>query len=426
MSAIWVGTTPGLVIWDLDLMKEILSNKSGHFRIPPPPNPYMKMLPQGVTILDGEKWAQHRSIINPAFHLEKLKAMIPAFLVSCTEMIKKWEMFIGDRVSYEIDVWPELQELTGDIISRTALGSNYIEGQRIFQLQREQIALILELSQMPYIPGFRFLPTKKNKHVKHLDVQIKALLRDLIKKKELAIRMRDCRIDDLLGLMLQSNCSDQQTHVNDSRFKGLTTEEVMEECKLFYFVGHESTSVLLTWTMVLLAMNPIWQDRAREEVLKILGRSAPNFESIGELKIINIILHEILRLYPSVPIQYRYTYRRSKIGGVSLPAGANLLLPTLLVNHDPEIWGTDAEEFKPQRFSRGVSNASKKQAAFFPFGWGPKACVGQNFALIEAKLALSMILQHFSFELSPTYIHSPYYLLTVQPQHGAQIILRKV
>ncbi|XP_077229239.1 cytochrome P450 CYP72A616-like [Tasmannia lanceolata] len=416
---IWYGPTPWVIISDPELMKEALSDKFGHIH-KLQLNPLQRLLVQGLAGLEGEEWTERRRMINPAFHLEKLKGMVPSFSISSSELIKRWENLLGPQGFCELDVWPEFQNLTGDAISRTAFGSNYGEGKRIFQLQNEQAALAIDTFRMIYIPGFRFLPTQKNRRRMKLDKEIRSLLRDLIHKKEKSMQMGESGKDDLLGMLLQLK------NENEAGNNVLTNEEVIEECKLFYFAGQETTSVLLTWTMVLLAMNPSWQEKAREEVLQICGKSKPNSESINQFKIVTMILYEVLRLYPPLTMQIRHTYKRIKLGDISIPAGVDLLLQTLLIHHDPELWGKDSEDFKPERFSKGVSNAAKDQIAFFPFGWGPRICIGQNFAMIEAKMALAMILQHFSFELSPSYTHAPYSVVTLQPQHGVQIILHQL
>ncbi|KAJ0100886.1 hypothetical protein Patl1_04987 [Pistacia atlantica] len=354
---------------------------------------------------EGDKWSKHRRLINPAFHLDKLKLMLPAFYKVCSEMISKWEKLVSEEGSCELDVWPSLANLTGDVISKTAFGSNFEEGRKIFELLTELADIMTEVLHSVYIPGLRFLPTKRNRRLKKIDAEIQALLVGIINNREKVRKAGEAAKKDLLGILMESNFREIEEHGNNKKV-GMTINDVIEECKLFYFAGQETTSVLLVWTMILLSKHQDWQARAREEV--------------------SMILYEVLRLYPPVLGLDRAVHEEIKLGDLSLPAGVEVTTPIILVHHDQELWGDDAEEFNPERFSEGISKAAKSQVSFFPFGWGPRICIGQNFALLEAKMALALILQNFALELSPSYVHAPRSVITLHPEHGAHLILKKL
>ncbi|EMS58057.1 Secologanin synthase [Triticum urartu] len=270
----------------------------------------------------------------------------------------------------------------------------------------------------------RFLSTKNNLKMCKNNKEVESILQGLINKRMRAMKEGEKSENDLLGLLLESNMKDVDENGQPSQ--GMEMEDVIEECKLFYFVGMETTSVLLTWTMIVLSMHPEWQDLAREEVLGLFRKNKPEYEGLSRLKTVTMILHEVLRFYPSATILSQKTYKDMDIGGVRYPSGVFIEVPVLFINHDPDIWGSDVNEFKPDRFSQGISKASKHPGAFLSFGFGPQVCIGQNFAMLEAKMALSMILQHFEFELAPSYTHAPHTVMTLQPMHGTQINLKAI
>lgn len=139
-----------------------------------------------------------------------------------------------------------------------------------------------------------------------------------------------------------------------------------------------------------------------------------------------MVLNESLRLYPNVPFMIRISNKEIKLNDFLLPKGATLNIPILAVHHNEKLWGSYANVFKPERFAKGASRAGIHPNAFFPFSLGPRSCVGQNFAMLEAKIVLAMILQRWSFRLFPAYKHAPITVVTLQPGNGMPNIFKNI
>lgn len=139
-----------------------------------------------------------------------------------------------------------------------------------------------------------------------------------------------------------------------------------------------------------------------------------------------MIVNESLRLYPPTVATIRRAKADVELGGYRIPRGTELLIPILAVHHDQTIWGNDANEFNPERFAEGVARAANHRVGFIPFGLGARTCIGQNLATLQAKLALAIILQRFSFRVGPSYQHAPAVQMLLYPQYGAPIIFQKL
>ncbi|KAL3631825.1 hypothetical protein CASFOL_024809 [Castilleja foliolosa] len=431
MFLVWFGPTARLTISDPALIREIFVLKSELFEKNESPPQVRKIEGDGLLSLKGQKWAHHRKIIQPLFHTENLKLMIPMMAKSMEEGLMKWseKMSNADKVEIEVSNW--FENIVEDVIARVTFGSSYKDGKAIFQMQSQQMVHATKAFQKILIPGYRFLPTRKNRICWRLEKEIRKSLVKLIKNRQTQKswcqsdeRLSDECPNDLLELMINASLKHS---ANNKSHAIITANDVVEECKTIFFAGKHTTSNLLTWTTVLLAMHPHWQDQAREEVLRVCGsRDTPTKDHLPNLKTLGMILNESLRLYPPAVAIIRRAKTDMQLSGLHIPRGTELLIPILAVHHDPALWCHDAQEFNPARFAKGVAQAAKHPMAFMPFGLGARRCIGQNLAVLQARLAVAMILQRFSFELAPTYQHAPSVLMMLHPQHGAPIVFRKL
>ncbi|KAG4139458.1 hypothetical protein ERO13_D07G194200v2 [Gossypium hirsutum] len=283
--------------------------------------------------------------------------MIPAVVVSVETMLEKWK----GREGKEMEVFQEFTLLTSEVISRTAFSSSYLEGEKIFDLLTK-LSLIASRNvfktRLPIIS--RFWKSSDEIELDKLAKMIYDSVMKIVKKREEIVTGEvDSFGNDFLGLLVNSY------HDLDEN-KKLSIQDLVDESKTFYFAGQETTNSLLAWTILLLAVDTDWQEKARREVIEIIGKGNPNSEGIAKLKTITMIINETLRFYPPATGTIRKVEREVRLGKLVLPIDLEVNIRI----HDPDLWGDDVHLFKPERFAEGISKATNyNAAAFFPLDW---------------------------------------------------------
>ncbi|KAM0948008.1 putative cytochrome P450 [Dioscorea sansibarensis] len=406
----------------------------------------------GILKSNGETWAHQRKIIAPEFFLDKVKGMVELMIDSAISLVKLWEEKIEDGGGIvEMKVDDDLRSYSADVISRACFGSSYSKGKEIFSKLRSLQQAVSKPNLLLEITGLRQLPTKKNKEIWKLSKEIHSLILKLVKEKNTKEHQQEQEEDkkkckNLLEAILNSVNGGHQHHQhNDNKNNDNNTNDdnddnednddddndmdkfIVDNCKTIYFAGHETTAVTATWCLMLLALHPDWQDRARAELVRVCGPgSVPDAQALQKMKLLTMIIQETLRLYPPGAYVTRETLQDMKLGGIHIPKGVNIYVPVPTLHHDPSAWGPNVHRFNPGRFANGVCGACKFPHMYVPFGAGSRTCLGQTFAMTELKIVLSLILSNFSFSLSPKYKHSPVLRLIVEPEFGLDLIVKKV
>ncbi|KAF7065473.1 hypothetical protein CFC21_071571 [Triticum aestivum] len=423
----WYGSEPRLCLTDTDMIKEFLSSKYAHAT----GKSWLQrqgtknFIGRGLLMANGARWSHQRHVVAPAFMPDKLKGRV-GHMVECTKQTILSLRDAAARGRGEVEIGGHMTRLTGDIISRTEFDTSYETGKRIFHLLEDLQRLTARSSRYLWIPGSQYFPSKYRREIGRLNGELEGVVMESIRRsREIADEGRTTSTygRGLLAMLLAEMEKKREKGAGDDGKFSYDTRLVIDECKTFFFAGHETSALLLTWTLMLLATHPEWQDKARAEVSQVCGDDPPSADQLSKLTVLQMIIHETLRLYPPATLLPRMAFEDIRLGDLHLPRGLSVWIPVLAIHHDESIWGADAHEFHPERFAAG-RRSSAGAGRFLPFAAGPRNCVGQAYALFEAKVVLAMLLANFRFTISDDYRHAPVNVLTLRPKYGVPVHLR--
>ncbi|XP_065851419.1 cytochrome P450 714A1-like [Euphorbia lathyris] len=411
------GRKEHLYITDAEMVKEMNQCKSLNLGKPPyVTQRFAPMFGNGIMRSNGHFWALQRKIVAPEFFMVKVKSMVGQMVEASESLIRDWKQCIERQGGFEaeITVDNDLKGLSANVIARACFGTSYFKGNHIFSKLRTLHKL---LTQQP--TPFGFSNFRKNyKEIRNLEREIDSLIWETVEE-----RQRQSSIEkDLMQLILEEAVNNTNTNAGKLSPK----QFIVDNCKSLYFAGHDTTAISASWCLMLLALHPQWQTRIRQEISLLSDHGSLDANSLSNLKTVSMVIQEALRLFPPAGFVVREALEDVEIGNIKIPKGVCTWTLISTLHRDPSIWGEDANEFKPQRFEDGLSKASKFPHSYIPFGLGTRLCVGRNFAMVELKIVISLIVSNFKLSLSPNYIHSPVFRMLVEPEFGLQLLIQKV
>jgi cytochrome P450 len=204
----------------------------------------------------------------------------------------------------------------------------------------------------------------------------------------------------------------------------MNDRQLRDEVMTLMLAGHETTATTLTWTWYLLSEHPDVARRLREELAAVLGGRTPTMSDVPNLVYTRMVIEESLRLYPPAWVTVRKVDNDDIIGGYHIPAGSTVVVSAYVLHRNPTFW-PDPERFDPERFTP-ERVAERPRFAYIPFSAGPRQCIGNTFALVEAQLILATIAQRYHLDVAPGHRVAPEPLITLRPKGGMPVIGRTV
>jgi cytochrome P450 len=335
-------------------------------------------LGNGLLTSDGELWRKQRRLIQPAFQRQNIARYAEVMVEHTERLLSRWNA--GDVR----DVNRDMMELTLSVVCKTLLdhdthGDNDAVAQAMAVLQNTA-------GHLDLFP--RWFPSPL--HVRQWRA-VKAL--DNIIFPMIDRRTPENRGEDLIS-QLKFGASG-----SGSDEDGMERRQLRDELVTLFLAGHETTALSMTWAFFLLAQNPAEEAKLHGEVDRVLGARPPRFEDLDALVHTRLIVQESMRLFPPLYLLPRVAREDTEVAGYEIPAGSEFLCWVYFVHRDDR-WFPRATEFRPERFLPD-SDEIKHQHAYYPFGAGPRACIGRHFAMVEAQLILAAIAQRFRLRLVP-------------------------
>ena len=358
------------------------------------------LLGEGMITAEGAAHRKQRQIALPAFHRERMAAYSEIMVARGQALCEEW------REGETIDVAQEMMRLTLDIISRALFGVEL--GADVLRVRDAINRIMGQYHYLVALPAAEWLV--------HLPVSgLGRFKRARARVDEAVYRMIDARVQaphgehgDLLSLMLGA----------DPPF---SRESLRDQVVTIFLAGYETVANALTWTWYLLAQNQDAEEKLHQELARVLGSRAPRLEDVPQLRYTEMVFSEAMRLYPPAWAMGRQATQDFVLGEFYLPRGTTVLMSQFILHRDAEYF-PEPLAFRPERFAQEKRSAQSK-AAYFPFGFGARRCIGESFAWMEGVLLLATMAQRWKLRLAPGHPVEPDPLITLRPKYGMRMML---
>jgi cytochrome P450 len=363
------------------------------------------MVGEGLLTSAGSFWLRQRRLIQPAFHRQRLASLGTLMTEATERRLATWDAPARD--GRPIDVASEMMRLTLDIIARSMFSVD-VSGSLEEVERAVGISLADIIRRINSVIDFpRWVPTSNNRKFLGARRSLDRIVYGFIEAR----RRSGEDNGDLLSMLLHAQDADTGETMTDL--------QVRDEVMTIFLAGHETTAITLTWTLYLLSIHPEIARRHVAELESVLDGRAPTVADLASLPYNRMVIEESMRLYPPAWVVERTPLADDVIGGYRIPAGSSVYLSSYVTHRHPDFW-ENPEGFDPERFTAERS-AGRPRYAYFPFGGGPRMCIGNNFALLEAQLLLATIARRYRLDLVPGHPVATHPMITLRTRYGMKM-----